>query len=73
MRNPRSIGGGSISGSLSIDATGLTTLSGIPCGFRIGRDLEFTNNPNLSTAVAQAKAGCLIVTGTVRIQGNKVP
>jgi hypothetical protein len=67
------IGGGSISGSLTIEATGLTNLDGIPCGFRVGRDVFIAHNPNLSTAVAQAKANCLIVTGTVTLLGNKLP
>jgi hypothetical protein len=67
------IGGGSIAVDLLIDGTGLTNLNGIPCGFRVGRNLLIINNTNLSTAVAQAKANCLLVSGSVSIFGNKVP
>ena len=67
------IGGGSISRDLDIESTGLSNLAGIPCGFRVAGNVLIRNNPNLSTAVAQAKASCLVVGGTVTIDQNKIP
>jgi hypothetical protein len=51
----------------------LSDISGIACGARIAGDLIIKHNPQLSTAAAQALANCLQVTGTVTIEGNKLP
>ena len=48
----------------------LTDISGIRCGARINGNLIIRDNPMLRTADAQAKANCLVVTGSIQISGN---
>ena len=63
-----------VDGGLAIETNPkLTDISGIACGVRVNGNLWIRNNPLLSTSAAQAKANCMIVTGTTTISGNQSP